>query len=1626
MIPRILPFILFLFPFTQISAQCNKPYPSDNACTAPYFCNTAQLNAHCSAIRVPIFGKTYLNPKGFCGSLESPSWYKIKANSATLSLRFSAGANCGADGVQAVIFSTTNCADSASFSPVSNCINSNGGQPVADVTATSLIAGQTYYLLVDGYSGAGCSFNITVLSGTIQDVVDPLPTPTDIFGASVVCNGVTNSVYSVPFNPNAAEYIFSIAANGGAPQIVSRSDSFYNFTNFPASGTVKVCVNYKNDCTQSQQKCLDVVIGASNVVTLPTVYLCPGSSATLGDGTVVQNTPTPVADVTAPYTFSKTGSAGCDTTFNVNVVKYANRKTSKFFFIKKDKSETLGNTILTPNADCSPKSGATTLKNTALNGCDSIVNYTIYNATQTYTLNATKFALDCKDSIALGLVNNNDACNAISHNLTYKWVYQTTAGGAIVNQNNNTIAQLAKIAGVYSVVVFDSVYVKLQPLLGNRIFTDTLSITITQNAVANTLATPTTIDKNSQYYECQGSTNNFSINAVAGAKSYTWRTPNGTIKSGQGTTSVSVSWPINFATDTLQVIALSDCGNSLPLSLVIYFYNFANLNAGNDTVFCDLSAKLNATTSTIQVGGTGTWSNAASNPQNVNFVNYSIPNTQINIPSIGIYNLIWTENYSGCTKSDTVQITVLKKPVVGNISDSCSADKKSAFVSFNISDGSLPFVLLNTSNNTAQTINKLGVFTTPSFPKGTYSYSLRDASNCSTFLITGTSASCNAVACTKLAGSMSATLLNLCYSDTARANFLGGTKKTAKDTSEFVLHNGDAHFGILARNNTAKFAFFAGLTYGKKYFISEIVGSDSTGHVKLLDSCFSAGSSQPVIFNPKPTTLFSSNDTFLCRGNCAKVKVSNSGFAPFTVRARLTDTVTHDSSFVNLKTTDAFSFCPRNSTAFKLISVSDSLGCVDSSLTKQFNFTVFLPPFAGAPLPSQKYCASLDTTIQLSKLLVNADLGGNWYEVSAVKSSGNAFNPLAGTFRTINQAVGVYRFSYIKTAQPATSPCSSDTAFVNVEIITAPTANAGADDTITCNHRIAQLGGNNTTQGNGVTISWSGSGLNGNVLRQFVSQAGTYILKVQTGACFATDTVVVYIDTITPTAKIKPIVGIISCTNPKINLDASLSTPKAGVSYQWSFNAAPINQSINFDATSGGSYALKVTLNKNGCSTIDTVFINQDIKKPTVSIVPPGPITCKDSTVVIDATASSTGKNYTLKWIARLNGHFIADSTTLMPKVNSAGDYKLVISDNTNKCSDSLTVTVATDTTAPVATAYATDSLNCRNKTVSLSAKGTSFGKSISYQWFAKPGNIVSGENTLNAVVDQPGTYIFIVNNTNNGCNNSNSVKVNRIKAFPTSQRVLTAKPSCYGECDGSIHIDSIVGGTLPFKFSLDGFNYFSSQNFNNLCAGNYHIYTQDANGCQIDTALLLMQDKQLTATFGQDSITINLGDSLTLKLYTNSDSLLKTDWSFYSDSACMKAPICLQEQVKPTTVTTYKVHVTDRNLCAADAQIRVAINKTLPVFIPNAFSPNGDGQNDLFYIFSAPVVRKVRNFRVFNRWGELVFQQTDFQTNNPTNGWDGFYHGKEAALGVYTYSAEIEFLDNSVGIFNGEVTLLR
>ena len=94
-------------------------------------------------------------------------------------------------------------------------------------------------------------------------------------------------------------------------------------------------------------------------------------------------------------------------------------------------------------------------------------------------------------------------------------------------------------------------------------------------------------------------------------------------------------------------------------------------------------------------------------------------------------------------------------------------------------------------------------------------------------------------------------------------------------------------------------------------------------------------------------------------------------------------------------------------------------------------------------------------------------------------------------------------------------------------------------------------------------------------------------------------------------------------------------------------------------------------------------------------------------------------------------------------------------------------------------------------------------------------------------------------------------------------------------------------------------------------------------------------------------------------------------------------------------------------------------------VFIPNAFTPNNDNINDRFYIIGKGV-KTVIFLRVYNRWGNLVFEKTYFDANNRTLGWDGKINGQDATPGLYNYTTQIICADGGIIPFNGSITLIR
>jgi gliding motility-associated-like protein len=1499
-----------------------------------------------------------------------------------------------------------------------------GGEPISTINAVGLVAGQTYYILVDGYGGNQCPYTIDVISGTIQPTATILPPPSVIFGPTTLCASATKAVFSVPKALNVTDYVFTVTnLTTNTPILGVQTDSSYTITNLPATGMLKVCVLYKNDCTQSVPTCSTVDINTTVNINLPTAYLCPGSFYTLPDGLVVNNNAPPTTDQTQGFTASKPGTAGCDTTFNVTVVSYALREGNRIVFLKPAESVAICNTTITGAGPgvCARRDQVVTCVGAAVNGCDSIVNTLILNANQTSNVNPLNPVLNCS-SATLTVTHANTCTTTTGHSNKYQWFYQAVANGPLTNLNNITATHNASTAGIYVLEVRDSVFSRVAGFPGYRIITDTIRSTVSGNGSAGSLATPSAINGRIDTTICQGAITTFKINKVPNATSYRWyfARNGGTILGASNDTSIVVQWANNTAGDTVYVRAKNVCDSSIAQKIAVIVINFANIDAGPDRTVCGLQTALAGVSST----GAGRWT-AISAAGGI-FTNDALPTTNVTVASAGLYKFVWTEISNTCTKSDTVNITFGTPPQYTSFRDSCNVARTNFFVKFSILGGTAPFTVVNSATMLpVGSVNAAGLFSSNALPVGAYNLQIKDANMCVSTLIP---AAQTCTACFTKSGIMdTTTALSVCEGDSARGTYLGGYFSDGNDTLQFVLHTGNPKTGIVQRANAPRFGFKVGMTYETTYYISAIAGDDSLRSVKLTDACFSASSGVAVVFHKKPTASFTVDAANICLGDCTNLRYTFTGNAPFSVRTNITDPFSRDTTITSRQSSFIVPICPTGTTnTYRLVSVSDTFGCSTIGLTQQVIVRTVVPIDAGTPRPPLSICSGIDTTVNLLTQLIGALQGGVWSETSTIRSTGTAFSAALGSFRTINQVAGTYRFSYV-VKQVVGSPCPADTANVTLILLPAPIANAGPNDTITCDKTTIDLGGANTSAGAGITYMWSGGNAGGNASNITVTEPGTYYLKVVSPTCTSRDTVVVLIDTAAPRAIISPLaVKTLTCKLDSIRLNGSTSTPLGKISYIWVRGNQLYDNNPITEVRNGDLYGLAVRNNKNGCISTDTIRVLENRTPPKVVITTPPTVNCKDSVVTIDASTSSSGVPYVLKWVTANGGKILRDSTTLKPKTKTAGFYELTVRDTANGCVSTQFAFVKVDTIRPFANANALDTLDCSNPTVGLSGRGSTLGATMTYTWVARPGHLTSSESTLNANADEPGVYILTVENSKNFCNNSDTAVVIRNTERPRSAKITIKKPSCYGECDANFKIDTVSGGTKPFLYSTDGKVFTTRNLFQNQCAGTFKLYIQDAGGCQIDTTFSINQDKQIAVSLGADT-TIKLGDSLILRVQTNADSVKNITWSPVGDSTkCPKGGYCTEQTVLPTVGTTYTATVTNKNGCSAIGKVRVSIDKRRPIFVPNIFAPDNSGKNDILMIFGSSVVKIIKRFQIYDRWGNLMLTQQNFKTDDPAYGWDGRLRGRNALPDVYVYFIEVEYQDKTTEIIEGDFTLIR
>jgi gliding motility-associated-like protein len=205
---------------------------------------------------------------------------------------------------------------------------------------------------------------------------------------------------------------------------------------------------------------------------------------------------------------------------------------------------------------------------------------------------------------------------------------------------------------------------------------------------------------------------------------------------------------------------------------------------------------------------------------------------------------------------------------------------------------------------------------------------------------------------------------------------------------------------------------------------------------------------------------------------------------------------------------------------------------------------------------------------------------------------------------------------------------------------------------------------------------------------------------------------------------------------------------------------------------------------------------------------------------------------------------------------------------------------------------------------------------------------------------------------------------------------------------------------------------------------GNYTIQLIASNklGCVNTTTKTIYASPPPTATPVQDPITINVGSGANL-LMNYTGNIISYTWTPNTRLSCNN---CTVPFATPKSTTTYTVGLLDRFGCGTQRDITVVVLcDKINFFIPNTFSPNGDGQNEVFYPRGTGLFR-IKSMMIFNRWGEVVFEKKDFPPNDPSAGWTGYFKGRKASADVYIYLIEILCENNTVIPARGNVTLLR
>ena len=620
---------------------------------------------------------------------------------------------------------------------------------------------------------------------------------------------------------------------------------------------------------------------------------------------------------------------------------------------------------------------------------------------------------------------------------------------------------------------------------------------------------------------------------------------------------------------------------------------------------------------------------------------------------------------------------------------------------------------------------------------------------------------------------------------------------------------------------------------------------------------------------------------------------------------------------------------------YQLLITNTANGCAGTDLAVVL--TNLTPPDLSVAAPPSITCASPEVMVSAQNnstsgsysYLWNAGAGGN------IISGENSLSPQVN-------APGTY--SVVATnLQNGCSATFSTTVSTNV---TPPVAKAGVPGPITCAQPTQQVSGLGSSSGSGFSYQWNAS-QSGNIsgatngISATAITPGVYTIQVtdNNNGCTALDSIIVFIDTAPPAADAGQdatlTCNLVSLTLSGTNMNTSSTNP------QFSWTASNGGSILSGAGTptpvinAPGTYMLTVTNPENGCTDTDVVEIFNDANIPVVNAGNAPTLTCALTQTTLNATASS-GTNFTYNWTASNGGHILGSSTVLNPAIDEPGTYTLVVTNNTNGCTRSSSVTALENVTPPVVDAGPGNNLTC--DITSLTLSGSSSGGNATYGWQTSGGNIVSGAGTLSPLINRAGTYTLTATLSSNGCSASDAVQI----TVDTISPLFSIAPPTLLTCDvtsvpltGNVQ-QPAAGQVSALWTALSGQlgGPASTLNTSTSSPGTYQLVVENTqNGCSATRQVTVSQNIQ------QPTVVVAPGGVITCQntsvQLSSTGSSAGTGFTYFWTASNGGTIVSGPGTPSPTVSSAGNYTLTIENTangCTSSASTVVTLNNTPPV----------------------------------------------------------------------------------------------